>query len=204
MKQIATLCLFLLFFVLKINGQTTDATFAQPNTLDIVTWNMNWFGNLTYGPQTPANEYRQRQNAKTVLTTLAADIFELNEVCSLDSLSLLVAQMPGYSSVCCTETSYNSADGQRSCFVYKTAMFSNIKTKPLLKTIKDDPSVLVGYPVAGATGYTHFWSSGRLPFAMTADVTLNGATRRICLLDFMRKPIQPPKTATAESTTRAF
>jgi Secretion system C-terminal sorting domain/Endonuclease/Exonuclease/phosphatase family/Family of unknown function (DUF5689) len=155
----------------------SDATFRDNNALNIVSWNVNWFGSPTQGPSNLTTQYN---NVKTVLTTINADIFEMEEVSDSVSFQALVASIGGYTCKCSPEYSYsNSAPvdpyGQRLCFVYKNSVFSNVTTTPLLTNYKNDPSLLVGYPNSNS----RFWASGRLPFMMTANVTINGVTRNM-------------------------
>jgi hypothetical protein len=151
---------------------STDGTFESSNTLDVVCWNIEWFGNTVNGP---SDEALQVANAKAVIETINADIYNLNEISDITAFNNFVATLPGYLGVCSSEVSNNSADGQRVCFVYKTALFSNVTTRHLLKTIKDDPSILPSYPDPDKS---RFWASGRLPFALTADVTVPGSPTR--------------------------
>lgn len=153
---------------------STDGTFENPNTLDVVCWNMEWYGNPSpsFGP---SNKALQVANVKTVIETINADIFNLIEVSDLTAFNDLVASLSDYSGVCSSEVSNNAADGQRVCFVYKTALFSNVTTRHLLKTIKDNPNLLPSYPDPDKS---RFWASGRLPFALKADVTIPGSPTR--------------------------
>ncbi len=153
----------------------TDATFQDNNTLDVVAWNVNWFGSPTNGP---SDGVLQAANVKTVITTINADIYEFEEVSDSVGFMSMIASIGGYSCKCSPEYSYSntpSADtyGQRLCFAYKTALFSNVSTKPLLTVYKNDTTLLPDYP----NTRTRFWASGRLPYLLTANVTINGSTR---------------------------
>ncbi|MDP5139263.1 MAG: hypothetical protein NWP83_02190, partial [Spirosomaceae bacterium] len=153
---------------------STDGGFATDNTLDIACWNLEWYGspNPSLGP---SNKALQVANVKTVIETTNADIYNLIEVSDLTAFNDLVTSLPDYSGVCSSEVSYNADDGQRVCFIYKTALFSNVTSRHLLKTIKDDPSLLPTYPDVDKS---RFWASGRLPFALKADVTIPGSPTR--------------------------
>ncbi|MGL4632673.1 MAG: 3-coathanger stack domain-containing protein [Leadbetterella sp.] len=156
---------------------STDSTFANTNTLDVVCWNIEWFGSTGFGP---TNEALQLQNAKTIIKTLNADIYNLNEIASVTAFNTMVAQLNtegfAYSGICSNRTSNNDTiSGQRVCFLYKTASFSNVTTKHIFETLDNQldanivPAVLSNYPDADKT---RFWASGRLPFALNADVTI--------------------------------
>ncbi len=153
----------------------TDATFQDNNLLEVVSWNLEWFGHPTLGPTDNA---LQATNIATVLSTINADIFQVEEVSDSVGFKALVAGLNGYSCKCSSEYSFsnsttNDGFGQRLCFVYKTAIFSNVVTKPLLTNFKYDTTLVNNYP----SFRSRFWASGRLPFLMTANVTINGTTR---------------------------
>ncbi len=153
----------------------TDATFENANSLDIVTWNIEWFGHPTLGPSDNA---LQMANVKTVMNTINADIYQFEEVSDSVGFKSMVATIPGYSCKCSYEYSFSNAAtvdpyGQRLCFVYKDAVFSNVTAMPLLTEFKNDTTLLPDYP----NTRTRFWASGRLPYMMTAHVSINGTTR---------------------------
>jgi hypothetical protein len=154
----------------------TDATFQDNNNLDVVTWNLEWFGSPTLGP---SNNALQATNVSTTLSTMKADIYQVEEVSDSVGFKNLVAALGGYSCTCSPEYSYSNVDadpyGQRLCFVYKTALFSNVVATPLLTNFKNDPSLLTDYP----NTITRFWASGRLPYLMTATVTINNMPKNM-------------------------
>jgi hypothetical protein len=57
-------------------------------------------------------------------------------------------------------------------FVYKTSVFSNVTTTPLL-------SVGINTAADLSNPNYNYWASGRFPFMMSADVTLNCVTRQM-------------------------
>jgi hypothetical protein len=150
----------------------TDANFKDNTTLNIATWNVEWFGHPTLGPTDNA---LQATNVATVLNTLKADLYEVEEVSDSVGFQALVSRMSGYSCKCSSEYSYSNVApvdpfGQRICFVYKNSTFSNVTTTPLLANLKYDTTLVANYP----NSKSRFWASGRLPFLMTANVTING------------------------------
>lgn len=156
---------------------STDADFDGESTLDVACWNIEWFGTSGFGP---TDEALQMQNAKTVIKTINADIYNVNEISNLTAFNTLVTELNtdgfAYSGVCSSRLSNNdNASGQRVCFIYKTALFSNVTTKHIFETIDNAldagsvPTVLNAYPDADKT---RFWASGRLPFTLTADVNI--------------------------------
>ena len=179
---------------INVKGSSIDPA----TTLEVVNWNMEWFGDTdpTLGP---TNDDLQQQNAETVLKTIGADIYGLVEIVDEARLASIVSHMPGYSYVIGNYGSHvNPPDprggplsgAQKEAFVYKTSMFSNIKTRPLINNQN-----------IGSTSYNN-WSSGRYPFLMTADVTLNCVTKKINFVLIHAKANTSP-TATSYARRQA-
>ena len=145
-------------------------------TLEVVNWNVEWFGSTSNGP---TNDVQQEQNVRTILQNIGADIYGLVEVVSEARLASVVASMPGYSYVISNYGSHTNTnesnpsplgEAQKLAFVYKTALFSNVSTTALLSLGINSPGDI------STTSYNN-WASGRFPFMLTADVTLNGVTK---------------------------
>ena len=138
-------------------------------TLEVVNWNIEWFGSNTLGP---TNEPLQLQNVTTVMKTIGADVYGLTEIVDEAKLAAVVSQMPGYRYQISqygshTATGISTLDeAQKLAFVYNTSVLSNVEVRPLINNISTSAS------------YNN-WSSGRYPFLMTADVTLNCVTTKV-------------------------
>lgn len=190
-------------FIEDIPGATLPTTPAdsvsKEVTLDIVNWNLEFFGaeredygNEEYGP---ANEPLQLDNVKKVIESLHADIIAVQEVSSDSAFHELVNQLGRYKYTCSDRYSY-SFEGpsdefppQQVCFIYDTLTVSAISARPLFENLYDsartiDPSLLPGYPSGDASS---FYSSGRLPYLFTAEVTIEGITKEISLIDIHAK-----------------
>ncbi|MGE5105902.1 MAG: choice-of-anchor J domain-containing protein [Sphingobacteriales bacterium] len=163
----------------SLNGTVNlKGTSIDPETtLEVVNWNMEWFGSTSLGP---TNNDLQEQNAETVLKNANVDIYGLVEVVDESRLARIVSHMPGYSYVICNYGSHTNPfesgagsinEAQKEAFVYKTALFSNISTKALVTDGVNTAADLSN------PAYNYF-SSGRYPFMLTADITLNGITRK--------------------------
>ncbi len=155
----------------------TDANFQDANLLDVVAWNLEWFGHPTLGP---TDNVLQATNITTIMNTMNADLYQVEEISDSIGFKNLVAGLSGgYSCMCSPEYSRSNVDadpyGQRLCFVYKNSVFSNVNATPLLTNFKYDTTLVTNYPSARS----RFWASGRLPYLMTANVTINGATRLV-------------------------
>lgn len=160
--------------VINLKGTSIDPA----TTLEVVNWNLEWFGSPEMDP---SNDNQQEQNIKTIMQNIGADVFGLIEVVDEARLANIVSQMPGYSYVICNYGSHTNpfesnpgplSLAQKAAFVYKTSMFSNITTTPLL-------SVGVNTAADLSNDQYNAWSSGRFPFMMSADVTLNCVTKNM-------------------------
>lgn len=144
------------------------------STLNVVDWNLNWFAtpDLTLGP---TDKSLQETNVATVLKSIPADLFALQEVVNQHALDSIVATMPGYTYIINNYGSYSNPNEptadplnvvQKLAFVYNTAKFSNIHTDSLL-TLGVTTAADLSNP------YYNAFASGRFPYMMTADVTLS-------------------------------
>ena len=137
------------------------------DTLKVVAWNVEWFG----GANGPTDDNLQQQNVQTVLRNINADVYALSEVVSASRLQNIVSQMPGYSFVvsdfCSNGSNATScASAQKLAFVYRTSRVNKIREYGVLRQ-------------GGSANASYNWASGRFPFLMEADVTMNGTTQRI-------------------------
>ena len=147
-------------------------------TLEVVNWNIEWFGSTSLGP---TNDNLQEQNVKTILQTTGADVYALAEVVSEARLANVVSQMPGYAYVISnygshTNTNVNPAgalaEAQKLAFIYKTSVFKNISTTALV-------SAGINTAADIANPAYNYFASGRFPYMMSADVTLNCITKNV-------------------------
>lgn len=163
----------------------STVTVSKEKTFDVVAWNIEWFGDETNAPTAgnPNSDAIQKDSVKTVIQKLNADVYAVEEVSDDVLFAQMVSELPGYDYVLSEAVSYpNDETGtqQKVGFIYNTATVSVVATKPLLATIHPyynggDETALADYPVADKT---RFYASGRLPFMMTADVTLDGITKQ--------------------------
>jgi hypothetical protein len=174
---------------INLKGTSTDPA----NTLEVVNWNLEWFGSPTLGP---TNDAQQQANVQTILQNTGADLYGLVEVVDEARLATVVGNMPGYAYVICNYGSHTNpfeagagplSAAQKEAFVYKTSMFSNISTTPLVTNGVNTAADLTN------PAYNYF-ASGRYPFMMTADVTLNGVTKTIRFVLIHAKANTSPTT----------
>ncbi len=192
----------------QICGGTGTTGLTPAQTFDITTWNVEFFGadggtvncaiaptSRSYDDQGPFDEARQARNVKTVIQKLDSDIFVLEEVSDATLLGQVFStSVGGYSLVCGDRFSYYwQADcdqnpvflpnvlAQKVCVAYKTSSVVPVQTLSLLAD-------QYGYGPSGpVSASTNNWASGRLPFMFVADVTSNGATRRLHIVGLHAK-----------------
>ena len=174
---------------ISLGGSSIDPV----TTLEVVNWNIEWFGSTSNGP---TNDAQQEQNVKTILTNLNADVYAVAEIVSEERLAAVVSQMPGYTYVISnygshTNTSVNPpsalASAQKLAFIYKTSVLSNVTTTALLSQGINTAADLTN------PAY-NYWASGRFPYMLSADVTLNCVTKPVKFILIHAKANTSPTT----------
>ena len=174
-------------------GVGDNGGIVADNTLDIAWWNVEWLGNTGFGP---TNEAQQQANVAQQLINMNQDIYCLEEVCDLSKLDVIISTLNSgtgktYARACGevparTPPIYYShwfddpevpgdasTYAQKVCFVYNTAIVSNVSAVQIL----DYPSSLS----ASA------WASNRFPLLMNCDVTLGSITKNLKLVGLHAK-----------------
>lgn len=123
-------------------------TVSKNRTIDITTWNLEWFGwaDSTRGP---FNKDLQRQRVRTIMDTIKADIYALQEVLTDEALaSLSDSIVGGYRRI------FNSdiPSDQKMAYIYNPATVTPVST---------------GLAVNGGS---QAWANGRFPLRMTFDI----------------------------------
>ncbi len=163
-------------------------------TLDISTYNLEFFGtdvkNTSGVEFGPVDDALQISNVSTVMQTIDSDIYAVEEVADDFAFSFLIGNLPGYNGVLSDRWSYsfNAEDPnfppQKIGFIFNAATVEFISGRVMFSKLYDDvragnTSLLPGYPTSGGNTPVNFWSSGRLPFMATFDVTVKGIKKRI-------------------------
>lgn len=142
---------------------------GSATTLDIGTWNVEWFGDTGFGP---TNETLQQSNVRDVIAGADLDIWGLEEVVSRPAFDTLLARLPGYAGVLANDPSvvngpqyysdFSNAE-QKVALVYKTSI-ATVRSAQIILTQND-------YDFAG-----------RPPMEVKLTVTLNGATEDLVII----------------------
>ena len=157
----------------------TGDTYDVATTLELVNWNIEWFGSTTAGLG-PTDKALQQANVTAALTALKADVYAMAEVVNVTSFASVVTQLSTnlgvpYSYMISDFGSYaddaadtDYAGAQKLAFIYRTDIISNPTFTGLLRCSQ----------ATACAGYTP-WASGRFPYMMSANVTLNGVTKPV-------------------------
>ncbi|MBB2144425.1 T9SS type B sorting domain-containing protein [Pedobacter sp. LMG 31464] len=168
------------------NVALSGNTFDVVNTLEVVNWNIEWFGSPA---QDPSNDTQQATNVKTVVNSIGADIYGFAE--AVDTTLFRNTVLPaGYNVIFSDFGSYvdNKADidyplAQKLAFMYRTDMIKPIRTYGVLQ---DTYNPAVAATSVDGTPYKN-WSSGRFPFAMEAEVNINGKKDIVTFIEIHAK-----------------
>src|SRR5262245_34980665 len=170
--SICTATLFLFMLSLRLGAASymqVVPSRGTDTTLDIASWNIEWFGNTSNGP---TNEALQLQNARDVIAGADMDIWGVAEISDLTHWNDLKAQLPGYAGFIAKEPNVVNGAAFYSDFS-GTEQNVGILYKTSIATVTDARVILAG---------NDFDFAGRPPMQVTLRVTLNGATENIVVI----------------------
>ena len=140
---------------------TVGNSVSTESTLDIVSWNINWFGNPS-GGFGPTNDDLAEENIKKVMNRLDADIYVFIEVVDVQRFRKMINGIGGYgvsiADFCSNATdtlNASYASGQKIAYVYRKTMVEAIQFRGLLRN--------------SSSAYGN-WASGRFPYMMEAKI----------------------------------
>ncbi len=136
-------------------------------TLDVVTWNIEWFGDEGNGP---ADVNTQFENVKTLVTTVDADIYALQEISDVTLFNSLVSDLEDYGGVIA-----DFSQTQKTAYLYKTETIDVI----------DSDLITIGMVQSD-------WANGRYPFQLQFTATINGESREIYAYNIHAKAFGEP------------
>lgn len=124
------------------------------DTFDIVTWNIEWFGSPSNGPD---DDEIQLQNVLTVIDSIDADVFALQEISNPTMFTRLTDSLDAYDGVIA-----GFSQTQKTAYIYKTSTISVTSS---------------GLLTDGQTSYD--WANGRFPLELIFDATFDNEVRQI-------------------------
>ncbi len=143
----------------------TVDTVSRDRTLDLSTWNLEWFGtsDTTRGPR---NKDLQRTRVRIVLDSTRSDIYALQEIVTEEAVKGLADSMAGsYGYFFASDITSD----QKLAYLYNKNVVTPIST---------------GLAVNGGA---QAWANGRFPYRMTFDANIGGKTRRFVVFDLHAK-----------------
>ncbi|MCZ4244217.1 lamin tail domain-containing protein [Pedobacter punctiformis] len=161
-------------------------TFDIANSLEVVNWNIEWFGSPA---QDPKDDTQQAANVKTVVNNLNADIYGFAEV--VDTTLFRNTILPaGYNVIFSDFGSYadNKADAdyplaQKLAFMYRTDIIHPINSFGVLR---DTYNPAIPSTSVDGTPFKN-WSSGRFPYLMEAQVKINNKLDTVYFIEIHAK-----------------
>lgn len=158
-------------FATDIGLSVEEDTVSKSRTLDVTTWNLEWYGS-TDTTRGPRDKDRQRRSIRQVMDSIRADIYALQEVLTqeaLDALSDSIAGLYG------NDLAAQVTSDQKMAYIYNRETITPLTT---------------GLAVNGGA---QAWANGRYPFRMTFDATIDGSIKRMVFFTLHGK-------ATSDST----
>ncbi len=215
--------LFLLIFVTSFtfaygngdNKNKLDSTPQNANeltheqTLDIVTWNLEWFGAPSKSHHATSFSQQLKKVSEKIIS-LDADIYALQEVVSdkkngdffqplLSKLNELAGSNK-YAGIMSPMYSFywkypsTKYPAQRLCFIYNTNTVDKINDEALFeqvyKNYRKTNNNIVGYDGDSFK----FWSSGRVPYMLKAKITIGDEEEIINFINIHAKCCNDSKT----------
>ncbi|XXY54016.1 lamin tail domain-containing protein [Sorangium sp. So ce269] len=136
------------------------------STLDIASWNIEWFGDTANGP---SNEPLQLQNARDVISGADMDIWGVAEIVTTTQFNSLKSQLPGYSGFLANDAAVTGGSGSYGATEQKVG----ILYKSSVATLQSAKVIL--------TANDHDFA-GRPPLEVKLSVTLGGVTDNVVVI----------------------
>ena len=137
-------------------------------TLDVVGWNIEWFGDTRAGFG-PADDALQQQNVRDVIAGVDADLWAVQEIVDLARWNSLEASLPGYAGFLAHEanvtngSAFYTAAEQKVGILYKTSVVEVTDARLILTANNVD-------------------FGGRPPLEVAMRVTVGGTTQDLVLI----------------------
>ena len=135
-------------------------------TLDVASWNIEWFGAVGSGP---SNEALQLQNARDVIAGTDFDVWGMAEIADLAAWNNLESQLPGYAGFLASEPAVTGGSASYGATEQKVGIL-----------YKSSVATLLGAKVILTANDADF--AGRPPLEVKLRVALNGATEDVVVI----------------------
>lgn len=131
-------------------------------TFDVVTWNIEWFGSASNSPD---DDVLQFENVKTVITTIDADVYALQEISNESLFNDLVTDLTDYEGI---YADYSQT--QNTAYLYKSSTIQRRNSRLITSGMNQSD-----------------WANGRYPFYFQFNATINGEVREINMFNIHAK-----------------
>lgn len=151
--------------VFKAGGELTIYSRDKSETVDVLAWNIEWFGSTREGP---SDEKLQQDRARDILNGLSLEIYGLVEITSKTAFDAMLAGMPNYHGLIANDLAVENG----------VRFYSVSEQKPAL-ILKRDITIqrarLILTENAGLFG-------GRPPLEASLRTTIQGQTRTLTVI----------------------
>lgn len=147
-------------------------------TLDIATWNIEWFGHSSNGPD---DKELQFTNVRDILLGADLDIWGVQEIVYADALDDLTAKLPGYDGFLANDPIVD----QGSDFYHRSEQKVGFLYKTDIVEVQSATIILTDFDYAFA---------GRPPLEVSTQVTLGGDTRQVIVIVMHAKALTDAKS----------
>ncbi|WP_338766455.1 lamin tail domain-containing protein [Bernardetia sp. ABR2-2B] len=166
-------------------ASTFTSCISGAKTLEVSAFNIEWFGDSGNSPA--SSDAEQKDSVKVIIKANNADIYTLVEIVDIPLMQQLANELTAETAdtwdILFSDFVSNpplNGTQQRVGFLYKSNVIDPIFSYAMLQSIHPsynggDDSALTGYPA----DRDRLWASGRLPFWMRANVTLNGSSEEV-------------------------
>ncbi len=169
-------------------GEVRAASSAT-GTLEIASWNIEWFGDPGNGP---SNEAQQAQNARDVIVSTDAEIWGVAEIVDEAQWDRLKAELPAYDGVLANARAVSgrgaayTATEQKVGILFKRDVASMVRARLILQQSDRD-------------------FAGRPPLEVTFRVTMNGVSEElVCIVLHMKARQDEESWSRRASASRAL
>ncbi|MEO7312861.1 MAG: choice-of-anchor J domain-containing protein [Chitinophagaceae bacterium] len=170
------------------------SSYLRSETFDVVTYNMKFFGAGPTGAVPLSQQQAQKVNISTVIQHLNADVIGFQEESNDSLFNKMMELLPGYDKKISNRWSSfflppdPTFPPQKVGFIYKTATMQFVSERVMFANMYDSAragfNTIPNYPTGSAS---NFWSSGRMPYMVTFNTTINGITKQIRMVSIHAK-----------------
>lgn len=142
---------------------TQNDPVSPDGVLETVTWNIEGYGDGTYGSENwgPSNEHQQTKNVLQVADSLKADLYAFQEIYNQQALKDISENMKGYKGFVA-----NHINGkQKMAFVYNTNTIDSLEAGSISNVREEYQS-----------DWSYYWANGRTPLFFRFNYTSENTT----------------------------